>query len=297
MQLPDGMRWLRRHPIGCYLAITFAVTWGAWIPLAITGRGVTVGFTPVYLLGLIGPAIGAVVTTTIVAGTEGLRGLVARMFRVRTGARWWWIALGIPLGIGVLVGAGALVIATFGIGGLHPWRDFGAFNGFALASPIVVWLLLILVNGFGEETGWRGYLLPHLQRRWSPLVASLVVGAVWCAWHLPAFFVTETYRLMPLAMIPMFFVGVVSGSVFLAWLYNRGRSSILLVAVWHGTYNWLSGSVGARGVLAAIESTVVMVIAAILMIQELRAIRRERRGQHADHVMTPTPLELPRPVW
>jgi len=291
------MRRLRRHPIACYLAITFAVTWGAWIPFAVTGRGVTLGFTPLYLLGLIGPAVGAVITTAIVSGSAGLRALVARMLRVRTGARWWAIALGVPLGIALLVGAGAVLIATFGIAGLHPWADFGAFNGFSVASPVVLWLMLVLVNGLGEETGWRGYLLPHLQRRWSPLMSSLIVGAVWCAWHVPAFFVTETYRQMPPAMIPVFFVGVVSGSVFLTWLYNRGRSSILLVAVWHGTYNWLSGSVGARGVLAATESTAVMVIAAILLIQELRAIRREHRGQPAHHVMAPTGIAVPRAVW
>jgi membrane protease YdiL (CAAX protease family) len=291
------MRYLRRHPIACYLVITFAVTWSAWIPLAVTGRGVTVGFTPVYLLGLIGPAVGAIVTTAIVAGTAGLRALVARAFRVRTGARWWAVALGIPLGIALLIGAAAYTIATFGIAGLHPWRDFGAFNGFAIASPLVLWLMLVVINGFGEETGWRGYLLPHLQARWSPLVASLLVGLVWCAWHIPAFFVTETYRQLSPAMIPMFFVGVLGGSVFLTWLYNRGRSSILLVAAWHGTYNWLSGSVGARGVLAAIETTAVVVIAAILLVQELRAIRREHRGEPARHVMAPSTLGVPRPVW
>jgi membrane protease YdiL (CAAX protease family) len=292
------MRRLRRHPIACYLAVTFAVTWGAWLPLAVTGRGVTIGFTPLYLLGLLGPAVGAVVTTAIVAGRHGLRALVARMLRVRTGARWWAIALGLPLGIALVIGAGAVLLATFGIAGLHPWADFGAFNGFPVASPVVLWVMLVIVNGFGEETGWRGYLLPQLQRRWSPLVSSLILGAVWCAWHVPAFFVSETYRQMPPAMIPMFFVGIVSGSVFLAWLYNRGRSSILLVAVWHGTYNWLSGSVGARGMLAAVETTAVMGIAAIVLIQELRAIRRERRGQAATHVMAPTRMiAVPRAVW
>jgi membrane protease YdiL (CAAX protease family) len=288
---------LRRHPIACFLVVSFAVTWGAWLPLAITGRGVTIGLSPIYLLGLLGPAVGAVVTTALVAGTEGLRGLVARMLRVRAGGQWWSIALGVPLGVALVVGTLAVLIAAFGIAGLHPWRDFGAFNGFGVTSPLVLWAMLVIVNGFGEETGWRGYLLPHLQRRWSPLVSSLIVGGVWCAWHVPAFFVTETYRQMPPAMIPMFFVGVLSGSVVLTWLYNRGRSSILLVAVFHGTYNWMSGSVGARGALAAIETTVVMMIAAVLLIQELRALRRERHGEPARHVMTPTGIAVPRAIW
>lgn len=112
---------------------------------------------------------------------------------------------------------------------------------------------------------------------------------LWAIWHIPAFWISESYRQIPSTMIPVFFVGLMSGAVFLAWLYNRGRSSILLVAVWHGTFNLLSGSVGARGALAAAESTVVIVIAAVLVIQELRASRREHGGRHAHHAMSPDP--------
>ncbi len=280
------MRWLRRHPIGCYLGITFAVTWGAWLSLALTGRVVTVGLSPIYLVGLVGPLVGAIATSAIVAGATGVRALLARMLRVRTGARWWGVALS-PLAIGLVLGIGALLIATFGFGHEHGWRDLGAFNGFPLTTPVVLWLLLVVINGFGEETGWRGYLLPHLQTRYSPLAASLIVGAIWCVWHVPAFAITETYRAMPAAMIPVFLLGILAGSVFLAWLYNRGKSSILLVAFWHGTYNLFSGSVAARGVFGAIETAVVMVIAAALVIAELRT----------HHAMEPRPISVPKAIW
>ncbi|HET9992744.1 MAG TPA: hypothetical protein VFQ65_29620, partial [Kofleriaceae bacterium] len=84
---------LRRHPIALYLGITFAVTWGVWLPLLATGRVVTVGFEPLYLAGLFGPLIGAVVTTAIVGRRRGMRSLVRRLTRVRVGMRWWLIAL------------------------------------------------------------------------------------------------------------------------------------------------------------------------------------------------------------
>lgn len=276
---------VRRHPVALFLLVTFAVTWGAWVPLAATGRVVSVGFEPAYLLGLLGPLVGAIVASAIVGGATGLRSLFARMVRIRTGARWWMIALGVPLGVAMLIYAGGLLAGTFGIG--HVKGNFGAFNGFPETTPVALWLMLVLVNGFGEESGWRGFLLPTLQRRWSPLASSLVVGACWAMWHLPAFFVTETYRQLPTAMIPMFFIGLMSGSVFLAWLYNRGRSSILLVAVWHGTYNLFSGSLGARGVLGAVESTVVILSAAAILVQEVRAVRRGHAGAPTHHTMAP----------
>jgi membrane protease YdiL (CAAX protease family) len=114
------------------------------------------------------------------------------------------------------------------------------------------------------------------------MTAGLVVGVFWALWHIPALFVVDTYRSMPVAMLPMFFVGILAGSVFLAWLYNRGRRSIALVAVWHGTFNLMTGTIAARGALAAVESTAVMVIAGALIVRELRAPHRhDRPARHA----------------
>lgn len=277
-----NMAWLRRHPIGCFLVVTYAVTWSAWLSLAFAGRIVAAGFAPLYLVGLLGPATGAIVTTAILGEPGGLRRLLARFVRIRVGLRWWLVALALPLGVAALTGLGALTVATFGFG-FDVTRDFGAFTGFPVTSPVVLWLMLLVINGLGEEAGWRGFLLPELQRRWSPVGASLIVGALWALWHLPALVIAQTYRAMPVAMIPIFLVGIVSGSVFLTWLYNRGRSSILLVAVWHATYNLLSGTHGARGALAAIETTVVMAIAAALLVQELRTMRRGDAHHPMEH--------------
>jgi uncharacterized protein len=54
----------------------------------------------------------------------------------------------------------------------------------------VLFLLLIkffatLLPGFGEEFGWRGYLLPHLVRKHTPRKAILLQSLIWWAWHLP----------------------------------------------------------------------------------------------------------------
>jgi len=271
------MTWLRHHPVACFLTVTYAVTWGAWLSLAAAGHTVGAGFEPLYLLGLLGPLIGAVVTSALRAG--GLHDLMLRFTRIpRT--RWWLIALGLPLAIAAATLVGALIIATFGIG-FRTERDFGAFSGFPLTNPLVLWFLLVVVNGFGEEAGWRGFLQSRLQDRRSPLTASLVVGACWALWHWPAFLITETYRQIPPAMLPVFFLGLLAGSVFLAWLYNRSGGSILVVAVWHGTYNLLSGSVGARGALAAIETIAVIVLAIALIVRRQLPQRATSTGHPA----------------
>lgn len=52
--------------------------------------------------------------------------------------------------------------------------------------------------------------------------------------------------------------------------------SILLVAVWHGLYNVVSGTQAATGLLAALVTTLVMIQGVLLIILDLRARRRGR---------------------
>lgn len=66
-------------------------------------------------------------------------------------------------------------------------------------------LLIIFAVVLGEETGWRGYALPQLQRRFSPLASSLILALVWFGWHLPQFWVIATYRdFAPAGYVGMF---------------------------------------------------------------------------------------------
>jgi len=42
-----------------------------------------------------------------------------------------------------------------------------------------------LIPAFGEEFGWRGYMLPHLVKRYRLRTALLLHALIWWAWHLP----------------------------------------------------------------------------------------------------------------
>jgi uncharacterized protein len=49
-------------------------------------------------------------------------------------------------------------------------------------------ILFANIAPLGEELGWRGYLLPRLLALMGPFAASAVLAAIWCVWHVPAFF-------------------------------------------------------------------------------------------------------------
>ena len=94
------------------------------------------------------------------------------------------------------------------------------------------------VNGlvaFGEELGWRGYLLPKLLPL-GRLRAHLLLGVIWSLWHLPLVLVGFMYPGHPLAGVLAFTVLTTGFGTYLDELTLRHRSSIL--AGWaHGVFN------------------------------------------------------------
>ena len=94
------------------------------------------------------------------------------------------------------------------------------------------------INGlfaFGEEFGWRGYLLPKLMPlgKWK---AYLLVGIIWGLWHAPLIIAGYNYPGFPalgvLAMIGM----TTAFGIYINEMTLRSRSSIL--AAWiHGAFN------------------------------------------------------------
>ena len=258
---------VRRYRVATFLLVTFTFTWGMWLGLASVGRRVAIGLEPLYLLGLLGPLVGALVTTGLTSGRAGLRELGGRMLRVRIGLRWWLVALGIPLAVYVACYA---LLAADSVVLLAPVElpTPGQLGGFPITNAAVLLAWIFVIDGFGEETGWRGFLLPIFQRAHSPVVASLLVAACWAAWHAPLFVIADGYAAMPAAMIPMFVIALACGSIVLTWLYNRGRGSIPLVAGFHAMLNLFSGAHG----IAAVESAAVIVLAVTLVMHRPRVI-------------------------
>jgi uncharacterized protein len=90
-------------------------------------------------------------------------------------------------------------------------------------------------SALGEELGWRGFALPHLQDGHSALSATLILGPLWGVWHLPLWLTGSTSN--PLTLFPIFVISVVAMSVLLTWVYNGTEGSLLLVVLLHATAN------------------------------------------------------------
>jgi membrane protease YdiL (CAAX protease family) len=208
--------FVKRHPLIAFFVLAYALTWPL-IPL--------VSVSPLWgFPALFGPATAAIVVAAVADGRAGLKDLLGRVVRWRVGARWYAVALGLP------------VILALAAAGLHlalGARSSIEFGGLSVLN-FVVFVLIV-----GEELGWRGYALPRLLARRSALAASLILGVLWGLWHLPTFFVPGA----PQHGLPItaFLLLTMAYSVLFTWIYLHTGGSVLLATLFHGAINLSQG--------------------------------------------------------
>jgi membrane protease YdiL (CAAX protease family) len=125
--------------------------------------------------------------------------------------------------------------------------------------------MVLVVNGFGEEVGWRGVAWPRLRERHTIAGAALLLTVPWAIWHLPAFWLATGLADLPLAAVPGWLVGLGAGAVVLGWLYERARCSILIVALFHASLNMASATDGTAGLPAAVVTAAVIFAAVAIL--------------------------------
>ncbi|WP_336037250.1 CPBP family intramembrane glutamic endopeptidase [Halobacterium yunchengense] len=218
--------WIDRHRILAFLAVTYAFTWT--VQGIVIATGMEASWTQSILVGFggFGPPVGAAVVLWASGGD--LRKWVGQFFRWRVGGRWWAAALGLPL---VVLAVGVALFVA--LGGPVDWSG--------LPSPAIYLFVLAwgtLWGGGQEDLGWRGFMLPVLQERYSALASSAIVGVAWAGWHLPLFVnPATTHGAWPLSQQLLWVVSILAGSVLWTWMYNSTGGSVLAVAVFHAGIN------------------------------------------------------------
>jgi membrane protease YdiL (CAAX protease family) len=246
------------HSLFVFFVLAYAFSWAVEIPLALRAQGLIQVRIPfaVHYLAAYGPMLAALIMTWLADGREGLRELFRRMLKWRLRPVWWLVA------IAPLILYGLVAVTLRAIQGSMP--DVAAVGRVDFMPSLGIGALFfwVLTFGFGEETGWRGYALPRLQRGRSALWATLILWALWALWHLPLFFYSYD-----LSVVPGLLIGLLAGAVTFTWLYNSTGGSILAVAVWHGAFDFTTGCIACKtGVTAAILSTLVMIWAVLTVI-------------------------------
>ncbi|HSR21106.1 MAG TPA: CPBP family intramembrane glutamic endopeptidase [Anaerolineales bacterium] len=257
--------WSRGRSLVTYFILAYVFTWIFEIPLAAVAQGWIRARVPfwIHYLGGFGPMLAALTVTGLSQGRDGVARLMRGVTLWRVG--WTWTLIAVFLPIGLFAGVACLQKLARGT-----WPDLALLGEVEylpyLGIPLAV-LLWFLTWGLGEEIGWRGFALPRLQNGRSALAATAILGVIHALWHLPAFFYKDAYRSMGLAAgLPMVVLSVVAAAITFTWIFNSTRGSILLVAVYHALFDWLSVSKAGGPMAPAVMSGVVWVLAVLIVI-------------------------------
>jgi hypothetical protein len=218
-------RFIGRYPVAAFFILTYAISWAVWLPLAVAQID-----TPLYKIGTFGPTLAALLLTVLMRGRLGLKRLLRPLLIWRVHVGWYLFSI-LSTAVGVLVAIGLHIW----LGGTPP-----KFNDPAqLYLVIPAFLYVLFTSVVGEEIGWRGYALPRLQAKHSALGASLVLGLVWGAWHLPLFWMAGNFHQQ--IPISLFLLQTTGFSILYTWMYNHTRGSLLLAHLFHAASNTTIG--------------------------------------------------------
>ena len=221
-----------------FFLLTYIVTCGLWIPFQLLhfpmiselNHAPTIYILPGIAFGVTGMAI---IMTLIIQGKTGLIRLLQRFVFWRAGLHWYaFVIVGLPV-IEVLIG--------FALPGSQD-----ALNAFSLNSLSLYPIAYIMHFYFGplfEEAGWRGFALPRLQKRFGPLLGTLILGFFWGLWHLPIYLpsnIQEAGVGGGLFEFAMFIVTAIALSYIFTWIFNNTKGSLLFCILLHGSIDGTS---------------------------------------------------------
>lgn len=213
---------VRRYPLVSFFALAFVLSWIAVLPLILNP---TLSPEPFQILGaFVGPTLSSLIVLVLTQGWRSLPPFFARYIQWRAGIGWWLIVL---FGTLFAVTAVATVVVSTEV-----LTALIANLPVALATYLITLVTGIILGPLWEEPGWRGFALPRLQSRYGPLLGTLVLGALWAAWHIPGFF-GGWLSGSPLALL----VSSLAFSMIMTWVYNHTRGSILLMILLHSSSN------------------------------------------------------------
>lgn len=259
----------RRAPreLIAFFALTFAITWGLGASFiffrpqleAIVGHIASPDKSWLIYLAASAPTISAIVWSVAFDGLEGLKNLFGGMFRpVRLG----WVITSL-LALPAIYSVWGLVEQLVVGDSTSPLVDVRAVLTSAPLMLFTTATVFVDPGNWGEETGWRGFALPRLLIRFSPLAASVLLGVLWSLWHLPAFLISSLAQSH--FAFGWFLVRDICLSIFMTWIFlNANRNFLLAGFVQHILNNILFGSHAVTGIKAdalVMTSVVVLVIA------------------------------------
>jgi uncharacterized protein len=210
------MSLIRRHRVLAFFLLAYALSWGA-IPWQSF-------FAP-------GVLVAALVVVSLTEGLAGLKAMGARLIRWRVSWVWYALAVGVPLSV---------KFASIGLNSAlgAPIPDLGALNlWYSVPMAIAINIVNPLNAQLPEESSFRGWAQPTLQRTRTPLAATVLMAVGVTIWHAPIFVMGQ------FGSSPIEALATVAVTFWYAWLFNHAAGSSLLTLLAHAAEGTVETSV------------------------------------------------------
>lgn len=266
---PDRLSRVPWPAVVVFVVVASVLAWIIALPLWIIDSarpGYQAMFTAFAAVIMFTPLVATLVVVFLFKTPKRQRLRFLGMWPLRPAGRVVWFIVSSLFAPILLVLATVLVSAVFG------WLqlDLVSFSGFAamleaqlamldaesaavarasmppMALLVALQLLTIpfgaLINSifaFGEELGWRGWLLPALRPLgvWPALILS---GIIWGLWHSPIILLGYNFNRTDWTGVAIMTVGCVFWGIFFGWLRLRS-ASVWPAVIAHGSLNAAAG--------------------------------------------------------
>jgi len=249
---------LRTKKILLFILLTFFIDWSmVYLYIALGGK---VDSTGIMLLGLAYMFVPMIVTIIVQKAVfkQPLAGPMGISFKVN---RWFFVAWFLPpviafavMGVSLLMPGVTFTPDMSGFldslaAGLSPQQLEQARQQLASMPVHPVWLILLLaliagttvnaIAGFGEELGWRGFLLKQLAFMgfWK---SSALIGLIWGIWHAPLILLGLNYPQNPQLGVLLMTVWTILMAPLFSYIRIKSHS-VIAASIFHGTINAVPG--------------------------------------------------------
>ena len=251
---------MEKKRIIIYVALAYGLAWALWFAVVypmVNGGGLGTSVQFAIAAGMFAPAIAAALTRLITK--EGFKDAWIKPRAFKKTWRYFVLAWVGPL---VLILAGAALYFLINPADFDPSMSYVIqatreqaeamgvemnvddetirLSQIASLATLVIAPAINAVTCFGEEWGWRGYLLPHLLERFSIIPTLLISGIIWGLWHAPITLIGHNYGLgyagYPFTGIAAMCLFCIVVGVFMSYVTLRTGSCLPTVFA-HGMVN------------------------------------------------------------
>lgn len=235
--------YIKKHEILLFISITYICSWIIWgwlysSYIGIINKSIYKEHFMLFVdLGSFIPSTISIVITRCLYKKKGLKELLIRLTKWKYSFMYYLFVIGCcPLIYYVTILIYEIVTNSSQIQFVkEPYSIFIA----------TVWIL-VFSGPLGEEIGWRGFLLPRLQKKLSPIKASLVISFIWACWHLPLFYISGTSQYG--TSFFLFLIGDIYYAIQITWVFNKTKGSLIFPILYHTAINVSFGL--ANGVMS-----------------------------------------------